>query len=310
MIYIITAIYPEAHPFITCFQLKKEVSHTRFQVFLNKKSDLCLVISGTGPIPAAAAVSSICTENNAGAGDFLLNVGICAQIPGAGVPIREAANPCQTGKIFLCSKITEQSTGRTFYPDLLYRHKFEEAQIVTGALPYEKSSPATAPTASCGPPDILLYDMEAAAIYQAGSYYLGPHQMSFLKVISDDGNPGNVTSGQIERLIDRNMENIADYITTLRSITSKDCRKGIFPNGHQNRIPQPDPAEDRLEKLCLDLHCSRTMSESVRQHIRYCILADIDYVSVLDEMYREGRIPCRDKREGKQRFHELKEKLL
>ena len=34
---------------------------------------------------------------------------------------------------------------------------------------------------------VVLHDMEGAAIYQAGSYWLGPHQMSFIKVISDHG---------------------------------------------------------------------------------------------------------------------------
>ena len=76
MIYIVTAMYAEAHPFITRFQLKKDLSHTHFQVFLNGERSLCLIISGTGSLPAAAAVSSICTEYKAGSSesaDFLLN---------------------------------------------------------------------------------------------------------------------------------------------------------------------------------------------------------------------------------------------
>ena len=79
MIYIVTAMYAEAHPFITRFQLKKDLSHTHFQVFLDGERSLCLIISGTGSLPAAAAVSSICTEYKAGSpesGDFLINVGV------------------------------------------------------------------------------------------------------------------------------------------------------------------------------------------------------------------------------------------
>lgn len=294
MLYIITAMYAEAHAFITRFQLKKDISHTRFQVFKNEEAELCLVISGVGSVPAAVAVSSICTEYGAGQEDFLLNVGICAGILSENV--NRTDNICQIGKIFLCNKIREQVTGKTFYPDILYRHGFTEAQIVTGARPYIKTDQAELAST-----DFYLYDMEAAAIYQAGIYYFGPHQMSFLKIISDNGNSQNVTPGQIECLIGSNMESISDYITHLQAIA------------HQEQRPKSileDMAQKKLEKLCLDMHCSKTMSESVRQYIRYCILAGVDYDSVIEEMYRKGQLPCKDKKEGKQCFEELKERLL
>ena len=294
MIYIITAMYSEAHAFITRFQLKKDISHTRFQVFKNEEEELCLIISGVGSVPAAVAVSSICTEYGAGQGDFLLNVGICAGIWGENV--NRTDNICQTGKIFLCNKIREPVTGKTFYPDILYRHGFTEAQIITGAKPYTKTDQTEIADA-----DFYLYDMEAAAIYQAGSYYFGPHQMNFLKIISDNGNSENVTPGQIEGLVGRHMESIADYITLLQTIAHQE---------QQSKTIQEDTAQERLEKLCLDMHCSRTMAKSVRQHIRYCILAEVDYESVIKEMYRKGQLPCKDKREGKQCFEELKERLL
>jgi len=314
MIYIVTALYAEAHPFITRFQMKKDSSHTRFQVFLNREANLCLIISGTGSVPSVAAVSSICTEYGTGPRDFLLNTGICAQILSERETPYSAGNPCRTGQIFLCSKIREQVTGRTFYPDLLYRHRFAEAQIITGARPYEKSIPAVTRT-----DEFLLYDMEAAAVYQAGSYYFGPHQMSFLKIISDNGNPEHVTSEQIEHLIHRNMDSIADYIASLQTILQEACQDELLAKTHREETlhteHQPESFQKEsllkeLEQLCDDLHCSRTMAQSLRQHIRYCILSGVDYASVLKAMYQEGKLPCRDKREGKQCFEELKKRLL
>ncbi len=53
MIYIVTAMYAEAHPFIESFGLKKDISQTRFQVFRSREAEICLLISGTGPIGAA-----------------------------------------------------------------------------------------------------------------------------------------------------------------------------------------------------------------------------------------------------------------
>lgn len=302
MIYIITAMYAEAHPFITRFQLKKDISHTRFQVFFNnglpgQEADLCLIISGTGMIPAATALSSICTEYGVGhekQGDFLLNVGVCGQIWNKNVS--GAENSCQTGKLFLCNKIKEQITGRTFYPDILFRHSFAEAPILTGPKPYEKNTPVNIEET-----DFFLYDMEASAIYQAGSCFFGPHRMSFLKVVSDDGNAGRVTSEQIGNLIAGNMGFLTDYIKDLQVIAREERQADLF---------QEKSLQENWDKLCCDLHCSRTMSESLRQHLRYCILSGIDYTSVLEEMYRTGKLPCRDKREGKQCFEELKERLL
>ena len=32
-----------------------------------------------------------------------------------------------------------------------------------------------------------VHDMEAAACYEAGNFYYGPHQMIFLKVVTDHG---------------------------------------------------------------------------------------------------------------------------
>ena len=300
MIYIVTAMYAEAHPFITRFQLKKDLSHTHFQVFLNGERSLCLIISGTGSLPAAAAVSSICTEYKAGSPeseDFLLNVGVCGQIGKESVQDKEKT--CHTGTLFLCNKISELSTGKTFYPDLLYRHSFAEAQIVTGPRPYVQMAPAK--TNFPEEADFDLYDMEAAAVYQAGSYYLGPHQMSFLKTVSDDGNYKDVTPRQVEELIGRNMENIAEYIENLQTILREAPRDEFF---------QDHALQKKLEMLCLDLHCSRTMSESLRQYVRCCTLSGVDYGSVVEEMYREGKLPCKDKREGKQCFEELKKRLL
>ena len=186
MVYIITAMYAEAHAFIERFHLKKDPSHTRFQVFQNTDEGILLVISGTGPVPAAVAAGSILTQFGAGE-DFLINAGICAGIRNASDCGTE--NLCKAGEIFLGCKIREKTSGRTFYPDLLYRHEFREAQIVTGVKPYDGTEP--------GDEGFYLYDMEAAAVYQAGAFFLGPHQMSFLKVISDDGNAQDVTSERI-----------------------------------------------------------------------------------------------------------------
>ena len=44
------------------------------------------------------------------------------------------------GVAYLCSKITEEATQKTFYPDILYRHPFPEAAVVTGMNVRRKAS--------------------------------------------------------------------------------------------------------------------------------------------------------------------------
>ena len=283
MIYIFTALYCEASLFIRHFQLKKNPDNTRFLEFYNETAGIRLTVTGVGEIAAAAAVSSVCTANRPMKDDIILNIGTCARMKG-------------NDGIFLCNKITEQATGKTFYPDILYRHDFCEEAIVTGMKPWNGDE--NIPTAY---PDSMLYDMEAAAVYQAGSYFCGPHQMLFLKIVSDRGTAKAVSKEQVEHLMEACQEPLCAFVKLLREITSESMyrEKGLCSG-----------LETWTLKLCSDLHCSKVMSDSLRQHIRYFALSGADVVSVIQGMYEEGLLPCRDKREGKLRFEELKRRLF
>lgn len=288
MLYIFTAAYHEASAWIAYFQLKKDTKQTRFQTFYNEKADICLTVTGAGMLSAAAAVSSICTANGAGKGDCLINAGICAAARGG----QEAE-----GELFLCHKITDLTTEKTFYPDLLYHHDFCEAELVTGAKPFVLSerSPLSGFTEEAK--KLLLYDMEAAAVYQAGSYFFAPHQMVFLKIVSDYGETAAVTPEQVKRFMDLHMETMADYANMLRE-AAREEEQGDFG------------LEPLVKQLCRDIYGSVSMEVSLRQHIRYCALAGMDYEGRIQGMYRENRLPCRNKREGKRCFEELKRRLL
>ena len=283
MIYIFTALYCEASLFIRHFQLKKNPDNTRFLEFYNETAGIRLTVTGVGEIAAAAAVSSVCTANRPMKDDIILNIGTCARMKG-------------NDGIFLCNKITEQATGKTFYPDILYRHDFCEAAIVTGMEPWNGDE-----TVSEAYPDGMLYDMEAAAVYQAASYFCGPHQILFLKIVSDRGTAKAVSKEQVEHLMEACQEPLCAFVSLLREITSESMyrEKGLCSG-----------LETWTLKLCSDLHCSKVMSDSLRQHIRYFALSGADVVSVMQGMYEEGLLPCRDKREGKQRFEELKRRLF
>lgn len=310
MIYLFTALYEEADLFIKKFSLKKNLENPRFQEFYHQDAGIRLTVTGVGEIAAASAVSSICTQYRPNERDLLFNIGTCAGIAGH-------------NGVFLCHKIIEQATGKTFYPDLLYRHDLQEKTIVTGMLSCHRKGwqGIEMPPFSCkdhftsdafsghkensggrlpGNVSATLYDMEAAAIYQAGAYFFGPHQMIFLKVVSDAGTPERVSREIVKRCMETHQEQFFDIIKRISSITQE--------NGREKEDCQQE--EKSFETLCEDLRCSKVMKDLLKQHIHYWKLAGSDYVSVIQDMYREGLLPCKEKREGKYCFEELKRRLF
>ena len=193
MIYLFTALYPEAQGLISRYHLKKEISSgLRFQTFYNEKEGIRLTVTGAGEIAAACAVSSICLKYRAGVGDFLVNLGICGA-------------DATRGSLFFCHKLIEQATGKTFYPDILYAHECLEGTLITSPT-VQKQEEMQESITQQKTQDTVLYDMEAAAVYQAGSYFFGPHQMSFLKVVSDFGEEQRIVLNDVVAIMDANAD--------------------------------------------------------------------------------------------------------
>lgn len=285
MVYIFTALYCEAHIFIRQYNLIKNQDCTWYQEFYNKAAGIRLAVTGVGEIAAAAVVSSVCSLYRPTQDDLLFNVGICAHTTNDG--------------IFLCNQIIEKATGKTFYPDMLYRHNFKEGTIVTGMLPWiadHDNAQMTVPALTD-----ILYDMETAAVYQAGIHFFGPHQMIFLKIVSDKGVLEAVSKEQTSLLMVTYQQFIFDYIELLSTISlkSRNCKAYLSPE-----------TVNLIKTFCADLHCTKAMQDSMNQFIRYLTLSDIDYVSVIYDMYEKKLLPCKDKKEGKQRFEEFKRNLL
>ncbi len=329
MIYIFTALYCEAKNLIRQFHLTKNPENTRFQEFYNEKSGVRLTVTGVGGTAAATAVGSICTAYPPAEDDLLVNIGTCAYIRSA-----DGQQPSFRDRegIFLCNQITEQATGRSFYPDMLYHHEFQEASIVTGMRPWnagadrvvgrdagcDKSEDGLAGCDRAGTGDAgrngnrygdaklhhaktgALYDMEAAAVYQSGAYFFGPHQMSFLKIVSDFGTAEGVSHGQVESLMEMNGDKLLAFIGRLRVISD-------YAGESDVRLTCGDKA---VETLCRDLHCSRAMRDSLKQHLHYLALAGADVCLLIQNLYKEGFVPCRDRREGKLCLEQLKQTLF
>ncbi|MEF2849149.1 MAG: spore photoproduct [Agathobacter rectalis] len=274
MIYIFSAFYAEAKNIIDHYGLKKEKSPemVRFDVFANES--IRLVITGVGEINAVAAVSNIGGAYGISPDDEILNVGC-----GAGF----SSDICM-GSIFLGNKLTEQMTGRTFYPDMLMKANFRECEIVTVARVLNEGC------------DSVVYDMEAAAVYQAAAFFVGPHRMHFIKLVSDAGE--RIDQSKITELFALQEDKICGYIDRLLSACADKA--------------QMDDTQSswNMDRLICDMRCSKVMGDQLAQLIKYCRLSGIDYKAVLDEYYTNGLLPCDSKREGKKCLFELKQRLL
>lgn len=274
MIYIFSAFYAEAKNIIDHYGLKKEKSPemVRFDVFVNES--IRLVITGVGEINAAAAVSNIGGAYGISPDDEILNVGC-----GAGF----SSDIC-LGGIFLGNKLTEQMTGRTFYPDMLMKANFRECEIVTVARVLNEGC------------DSVVYDMEAAAVYQAAAFFVGPHRMHFIKLVSDAGE--RIDQSKITELFALQEDKICGYIDRILSACA-------------DKAPMDDTQSSwNMDRLICDMRCSKVMGDQLAQLIKYCRLSGIDYKAVLDEYYTNGLLPCESKREGKKCLFELKQRLL
>ena len=272
--YIFSAFYAEAKNIIDHYGLKKEKSPemVRFDVFANES--IRLVITGVGEINAAAAVSNIGGAYGISPDDEILNVGC-----GAGF----SSDICM-GSIFLGNKLTEQMTGRTFYPDMLMKANFRECEIVTVARVLNEGC------------DSVVYDMEAAAVYQAAAFFVGPHRMHFIKLVSDAGE--RIDQSKITELFALQEDKICGYIDRLLSACA-------------DKAPMDDTQSSwNMDRLICDMRCSKVMGDQLAQLIKYCRLSGIDYKAVLDEYYTNGLLPCESKREGKKCLFELKQRLL
>lgn len=282
MVYVFCAFYGECSGLIKHYNLKKRQTdkYYRFDVFENENQPIRIILTGQGSVMAAAAVSGAASFFGIKAEDAIINVGTCAGDYGP-------------GQVFICNKITEEATGRTFYPDMILRSGLPEQELVTVPVVIHKPIHEYVNKDSH---NMALYDMEAAAIYQAANLYVGPHRMGFVKVVSDNGDIEGLTPDFIKKLMAEAVDEIASYVDMFVTDTHDMCRA--------------EESTQFTNQLCKDLHCSKVMENQVRQLIKYLSLEGTDYMTYINRLYDEGRLPAHDKKNGKVCLDEIKRELL
>jgi hypothetical protein len=203
--------------------------------------DLEIVLTGIGKVNAAFAVGrtfhSGLTRQDLSS-DVIINIGTCGSKDLRG--------------LFLVNKITDESTGRDYYPDLLRVTGLNEASLIT--VDEVKTDPAPG----------VLYDMEASAIYQAGSKLLSPDRMIFLKMVSDNGDVGGVTEEKVKTLVE-------SYVPQIEALIKK-IREEI---GETDKVNN-----DNLYEL---LKASATMRVQIDELVRFAGSMGVDASKIFDE---------------------------
>ena len=282
MIHFLCALYEEAQFLIETFQLKKNPAIHAFPVYESREDNpwnLRLTLTGTGAVSAATAVGYIAALDAEKEESLLINVGSCGG--GTVLPV---------GTVILGNKLVEETTGRCYYPDILFSHPFRETEIHTSAKIASPEKLAQMETA--------VLDMEAAAIYQAGSRFYSPHQMVFLKVVSDHGireNGQAYQPGTLHKVLSNAGDGLVPFF------------RGLLEE--QEESPRREPSVE-TERLKEELHCSVTMAAEVEQLMRYVNLAGVELSTLLEADRRAGRLPCKDKKEGKGYLAQLKRRVL
>jgi hypothetical protein len=111
----------------------------------------------------------------------------------------------------------------------------------------------------------------------------------------------SATPAAIRQLIKAREPEIFGYIDQLIALTQQETKKTKSVSENDNPW---------FERLCTDLHCSKVMGDELRQQLYYQELSGNCYEKILQGMYAEDLLPCKDKREGKKCLEELKRRFL
>ena len=183
MIYIVTALAQEAIPLIQHFKLKKDLSHTKFDIYRNDM--IKLIVTGTGKLKSAVATTYLLLKEPPKKSDKILNFGIC----GSGLEKHKS------GQIFLINKIEDVNSGKSYYPEIIFSHLLPEATIVTYEKPVIKSKTSNSVSE--------LVDMEVSGFYEAANTFVQSHNIIILKVVSDHLGGEKFTGAFIQSIVEK-----------------------------------------------------------------------------------------------------------
>lgn len=278
MIYICSAMYIEAEPFIKRLDLKKDTKVTKFQIFRNE--EFILLITGAGKIKSSIAATYMLTKYEPHESDIFLNIGFCGS--------KNASY--KIGQSFLCNKIIDNDTQKTYFTDILFKHHFNETSIDTFSIPVNSENIKTAIEGE-------LVDMESSALYESALTFMQPHQIFFIKIVSDylkqEFTEDDIST--LKTIINEASEEIISWITDLNKKFN-----------YSRDILSPKDIEV-IDLISNNLRLSCTMKNEFKQVIKYNELINND---ISDIVAAALPLKCKSKKEGKVYLEKIKQKFI
>ncbi len=195
MIHIVTALQHEARPLIDFYSLKS-VQNNPYQIYRNE--NIHLIVSGVGKknsFDAAIYLHDFSGKNrNCG----WLNIGIGGH------------SKRNIGAGALAHKITDQTTGKNWYPPRILKTNCSSECILT----VEKIETNYY--------DSVLYDMESSGFYEAASSCSTSELVQCFKIVSDNlsFSSKKVSGALVRSLVEQNLKLIDSIVRELSKLSS------------------------------------------------------------------------------------------
>ncbi len=268
------ALHTEARPVIERFRLKQDAS-SGLPVF--RRDEVWLTVTGTGSMKSAIATACLLTRVEQDEDTVLFNFGIAGHTQQAG------EGPVSVGDRFLANKITERSTGRSFFPDLLARTPLAESVVTTVEHPLDR--------ADAGTVEPGLADMEAAGFYQAAATFLPPHRIGCVKVVSDHLETQRFDKNRVGELIAGALDEFEAVVAAYRSID--DGGPDVLTDADLQLV------QDIRDRLRLTASRHRMLSDLARYY-------KLHTGSDLPDLTRFTQISVNTRQEGDAQFERLR----
>ena len=268
MLYIVTALYIEAKPLISLFNLKKDNSYTKFQVFSNE--DVKLIISGTGRVKSATALTYLISKEDIKKNNYIVNIGFVASNKNS-----------QLGDIVYVSKIQNAYSDFDFYPEMIYKHNFLEGSLTTFDSIVEKKIENTE-----------YIDMEAYGFFQTASIFFKKDKIMVLKIVSDilknKAEDRILVDFKDENLFSESYNNICKFLVNFKTVND-DSDFTIIE-------------QELIKKVLENLRLSDTMTYELFNILKYL---KIKYGNI-DILKKYENIEVTSKVQAKKLFEEIK----
>ena len=197
---IITALQEEARPLINKFELKKDPTSPRIPLY--RRGDICLAVSGTGKVKAAIATTYVLAKVDPRENTIAINFGLCGCC--------DTQRPI--GELVYINKITEASTKRDFYPEIILNHNLHEASLTT----FDNHVLKGRETVSSD-----MVDMEASGFFTSASTFIPLENIFCLKLVSDHLEDIKLDNPTIREKIETCLDPFLGVINSASKLTAR-----------------------------------------------------------------------------------------